>query len=511
MPNGRAKHLRRLRSHGESLASKRSGLAQGAVVFAAIGCLFLLDILGGRPFDATRNWLFDTYQRQWPPDRSMSRTVVVEIDEESIRRVGQWPWPRDLLAALLTEVRGAGSVGIDVLMPDPDRLSPEDIIKRNHIEAPALRETLLGLPRPDEALATALRAQPTVLAMTVDDRESIRSTRLISVSPVQQQGDFAEATLPHARGVSEPLPVLAEAARAVGVVSASLGKFDAVEKLPVVTDVGGTVLPSFATELIRIALNAKVVVLKASDGVLSAVSVDGRTFSVDPSGGVRPRFVGSARLTTIKAHQLLERSADRSILQGKVVIIGVTAPGVGETFRNPLGMQEGSAAIQAEMIESVLAGDTLWRPFWAGPAEHVLGLALGVAAGLLLGRVRYRWYISAIAGASLILVGCSVWAFRRHGILLDWVFPISSLVFLCLAASTARIGVEVAARQRHEAELATERVRRAALERARWNYGPRRRHSARASLLPWMPLNSASGTQTCGTVFGTILRGTTRS
>ena len=361
-------------------------------------------------------------------------------------------------------MQGAGSVGIDVLMPDPDRLSPNDIIERDHIEAPALREALLGLPRPDEALATALRAQPTVLAMTVDDRESTQSTQLISVSPVRQQGDLAEAILPHARGVSEPLPILAEAARAVGVVSASLD-FGSVEKLPVVTEVGGTVLSGFATELIRIELNAKSVALNASDGVLSAVSVGGLTFNVDPSGGVRPRFVGGARLTTIKAHQLLDRSADRSILQGKVVIIGVTAPGVGETFRNPLGLQEGSAAIQAEMIESVLAGDTLWRPFWAGPTERVVGLALGLAAGLLLGRVRYRLYISAIAGGSLILVGCSVWAFRRHGILLDWVFPISSLVVLCLAASAARIGVEMAARQRHEAELAAERVRRAALER----------------------------------------------
>jgi adenylate cyclase len=313
-------------------------------------------------------------------------------------------------------------VGIDVLMPDPDRLSPDDIVERNPIDAPALREALLGLPRPDEALATALRAQPTVLAMAVDDRESAQSTRLMSVSPVRQQGDFAEAILPHARGVSEPLPILAEAARAVGVVSASLETSGAVEKLPVVTEVSGTILPSFATELIRIALNAKSVVLKASDGVLSAVSIDGRTFSVDPSGGVRPRFVGGAQLTTIKAHQLLDRIADRSILQGKVVVIGVTAPGVGETFRNPLGLQEGSAAIQAEMIESVLAGDTLWRPFWAGPAEHVLGLGLGLAAGLMLGRVRYRLYISAIACASLILVGCSVWAFREHGILLDWIF-----------------------------------------------------------------------------------------
>jgi signal transduction histidine kinase len=447
------------------LAVERIGTAQFAVVLTLAACLFVFDAIVGRPFEAARNWAFDAYQRQWPPDRSASRTVVVEIDEESIRRYGQWPWPRDLLAALLSEVRGASAVGIDVLMPDADRLSPDDLIKRHRIAAPALRDALLGLPRPDETLAAALRAGPTVLAMTVDDRGGVGSSASSVANPVREHGDFAEANLPHASGVSWPLPILAEAAHAVGIVSASLENSGNMEKVPVVIEVGGTVLPGFAVELIRVALNAGSIVLGARDGVLSAVSINATTFHVDQSGGVRPRFIGETRLTTMKAHQLLDHSDERSKLQGKIVIIGVTAPGVGETFRIPLGTLETSSVIQAEMIESVLAGDTLWRPFWAGPAERVVGLLAGLAAGLLLGRVRYRVYVSAMAGGSLILVGGSVWAFRSYGVLLDWVFPICNLVVLCLAASTASVGVEVAARQRREAELATERVRRAGLER----------------------------------------------
>ena len=140
-----------------------------------------------------------------------------------------------------------------------------------------------------------------------------------------------------------------------------------------------------------------------------------------------------------------------------------TAPVVGETFRNPLGLQEGSAAIQAEMIESVLAGDTLWRPFWAGPTERVVGLALGLAAGLLLGFVPVVYFGHRRRFADIDgLLGLGVPP-ARHPAGLG--LPISSLVVLCLAASAAGIGVEVAAQQRHEAELAAERVRQLALER----------------------------------------------
>src|ERR1700677_3586935 len=167
--NRQIRHLRWLNRYFQSPATVRNRHAGLAVVLSLAGCLsglFILDSLGAGPFEAARSWVFDRYQRLWPPDRPVARTVVVEIDEESIRRFGQWPWPRDLVAALLNAVRGVRAIGVDVLMPDPDRLSPDDLIRRHHIETPALRDALLALPQSDAVLAAALRAQPTVLAMT---------------------------------------------------------------------------------------------------------------------------------------------------------------------------------------------------------------------------------------------------------------------------------------------------------------------------------------------------------
>jgi signal transduction histidine kinase len=437
-------------------------------VLSLAGCLsglFMLDSLGAGPFEAARSWVFDRYQRLWPPDRPEGQTVIVEIDEESIRRFGQWPWPRDLVAALLNAAQGARAIGVDVLMPDPDRLSPDDLIRRHRIEAPALRDALLALPQSDTVLAAALRAQPTVLAMAVVNRDYEVPNAPVPVEPVREQGDFADTALPHNRGAVWPLPILADAASAVGVVTAVLTPFGEVEKLSVATEVRGTALPGFAAELIRVALKAGSIVLKAPSGILSAASIDGLTFPVDRSGNVRPRFVGPMRLTTIKAYQLLGPSAERPDVAGKIAVVGVTAPGVGETFLTPLGVQESSPAIQAEMIESVLANDTLWRPFWAGPGERATALLLGLAGSLLVGRVRYRTYVASVICVLVMLIGGSVWAFRYQGLLLDWAFPACCLLALGFAASMARTGTEVAARRRHEADLALERVRRTALER----------------------------------------------
>jgi signal transduction histidine kinase len=454
-----------LRSHRKSLATGRVGYAQGAVALVIVGCLFVLGSVTGGPFAVAQSWLFGAYQRLWPPERSSSRTVVIEIDDESIRRFGQWPWPRDLLATLLTNLQGARAVGVDILMPDADRLSADDWIKRHGVAAPDLQAALGALPRPDEALEMALRTHAAVLAMAVDgNRRDPGSAAPANLNPVREHGDFAVSALPSATSVSWPLPILAAAAQGMGIVSAPSG-YGEISVLPVAIDVGGTVVPGFAADLLRVALNAPSMILSGYGGMLSGASIGGVSFRVDPSGGVRPRFVGEGRLTTVKAYRVLDAGPERSLVHGKIAVVGVTAAGVGEPFRIAPGSLETSPAIQAEMIESLLAGDTLWRPFWAGPTERMVGLAFGLAAGFLLGRIRYTIFVSGFASALLIIVAGSIWLFQRHGILLDWVFPACNLVLLSLSSSAARIGVEAKIQRQHDAELAIERVRRAAIER----------------------------------------------
>jgi hypothetical protein len=92
------------------------------------------------------------------------------------------------MAALLNAAQGARAIGVDVLMPDRDRLSPDDLIRRHHIEAPALRDALLALPQPDTVLAAALRAQPTVLAMAVGNRNFHHPNAPVPVDPVRGRG-----------------------------------------------------------------------------------------------------------------------------------------------------------------------------------------------------------------------------------------------------------------------------------------------------------------------------------
>src|SRR5215469_8041094 len=213
-----------------------TGFGQVAVVVTVISFLLAADMISDWPFHSAQDRLFDTYQQLWPAKRSASRTVVVEINEESIRLVGQWPWPRDALAEVISGARGASAIGVDVLMPDADRLSPDHLIEQRHIVAPALQQALLAMPHPDQVLAAALRQLPTVLAMTVAAEGYGGPPAPIGVTPVRERGDDARNALPRFNGASWPLPILAGAVDGIGIVSAPRGQSGEMDTLPAVME-----------------------------------------------------------------------------------------------------------------------------------------------------------------------------------------------------------------------------------------------------------------------------------
>jgi adenylate cyclase len=114
-------------------------------------------------WERVRNVVFDTYQRAWPR-RVDARfpVVIVDIDEASMTELGQWPWPRTRLARLIeaTHHLGALAVGLDIIMPEADRLSPDVFMAERPDVSPALRHELAQLPSNDTLLAAVLRRTP---------------------------------------------------------------------------------------------------------------------------------------------------------------------------------------------------------------------------------------------------------------------------------------------------------------------------------------------------------------
>ena len=126
----------------EALASRRS---LGLLLLAV---LLLLRTWDPQPLEELRLRSFDFYQNISPRVSDVRPVVIVDIDEESVRAYGQWPWPRTILADLLTRLYElqAAAIALDVIFPEPDRSSPNEAVAHFRNVDEATRERLLQLP-----------------------------------------------------------------------------------------------------------------------------------------------------------------------------------------------------------------------------------------------------------------------------------------------------------------------------------------------------------------------------
>jgi len=351
------------------------------------------------PVELLRLKAFDGYQVY--SERKPSETVtVVNIDEASIAELGQWPWPRDQIADLIYRLRdaNAGIIVMPILFSEPDRAG-EDL-----------------------ALAQALQygvvISQTASARTNDSSGVTRGIAMIGGDPVPW--------IPQYPGLLAPINILSQNASGVGMIAGTYEIDGVTRRIPMIVSINDTVYPSLALETIRVAVDDVSYQAKVSAGGVVAVRIPAYdTIYTDPYSRVYVNNVYDFRE--------LSATQDFPDLAGNIVVVGITAEGIGVPLTTPVGLQF-AHNVQAQLLETVVNGDTIYRPDTAVLTE----LAIIVLAGLLSILVAYRAVYWLGLPLMLVSVGGGVYSafyyYQTNMWLYDWTWPLITVTLVYLHA-----------------------------------------------------------------------------
>ncbi len=411
----------------------------------AVSAVLLLYLAAPIPVQTLRHAAFDQYQRWHPRPYVEAPVRVVDIDEQSLARLGQWPWPRERLAELVRRLHDAGAAAIafDVVFAEADRVSPQSLATQWGLEGPAAA-TVGALPDPDERFAAAMRASRVVLGFTLEHageppQELQPRYRIVT------RGSAGLSALPDYPAATLPIATLRKASDGMGAISFQPDADGIVRRIPLLARIADTVVPSLAAETLRTALGERNYVVTGLDGAagLASVRIGRYPVPTTASGESWIHYTLPQPGRYLPAWTVLDGSASLAALRGGLVLVGTSAKGLSDLRINALGTAMPGVEAHAQMLEQILVGHHLERPAWATAIETLVIVVGGLGLGLLALRTAPHVAVPAVLAAIVATVGASWWAFVQWRLLLDPTLPtIALLLPFGLAGSVRHMATE---------------------------------------------------------------------
>ncbi len=402
------------------------------IIAAGAGATLLAIAVGWHPprtLQHLEGKVYDVFLRATRRPAPEAAPVVIDIDEESLARYGQWPWPRYRVAWLLERAAalGATAIGVDLVFAEPDRTSLPTLLRE--IE----RDLGLSIALPgagagtdhDRTLAETLAKGPFVLGYAfafLGERPSadclLHPLRLeITDGAGRPDGIF------RAGAAVCNIPQLAGAARASGFFNLAPDYDGTIRRVPLLARYRDEFYPSLALALALQAKGDAPATLRADGGALE-LQVGAETIPLDAQGNLLLRFRGGrGSFPYLSAAAVLDGSADPQALRGRVAILGTSAAGLKDLHATPLDPAFPGPEVHAVAVDTILRGDFLRHPPAARPWELLAALAAGALTTLVLARSGAFAALPLLVAGSAALWGGAYWLFARAGIFVSPLLP----------------------------------------------------------------------------------------
>ena len=397
--------------------------------------------------------------------------VIIDIDDASLRELGRWPWPRDRLATLvdtLFDDDHVSAMGIDLVLAEPDdqartvrdalaslrQLAPDDAALRAGIAR--WQGTLEARADHDARLARALAGHPVTLAYHFNHQADPVAPGSAAVqppgavarelpSPITEADVLPASTLATApwQGVEVPVPTLMHAAAATGFINALPDADGALRSTLLVTGYDGAVYESFALSIWRqwhhVSAMRPVVRRGEAGGPprltgLQLTSADGeplRALRVDERGAVTLPYraalhpgnsPGTGRFRYVPAADVLAHRVGARELEGRVVLLGSSAPGLADLRATPVHRALPGIEVHAQLMAGLEDNDLSVRPDWSPGFELLLLAVVLAAVTSTVRRLAGPVAVLALLAILAVLLLCDLWALTGRG----WAIPIAA-------------------------------------------------------------------------------------
>ena len=431
------------------------------IFFALLILLIVLKISNPSFIKSISFISFDLYQKVFPLEKRETDVIIIDIDEKSLGKFGQFPWSRSVFAKIIENVKASNpkAIGFDIFFSEKDKQSPEEIIKAYNLIPTDISE-LQNIKGHDEIFREQLEKSKSVIAVLgssvpshgTHDRSS--KARFLS-----KGGDPKKFTYgyPHSIGSLEKLE---KSAKGLGSISFLDQTDGIIRSLPLIVRFENKLYPTMGLEMIRVGTNQKNLYVEMNEIGINRISSRPYKIESDPNGIIWIRYKKSLKSQYISASSVFDGKFDSVRFKDKYVLVGASAQGLFDLVKTPLGVTIPGVEVHGNVIENILDQSYLIRNPNTYIFELLFSILVAIITFFLSQRMKPKYSLSLFFGSIVIvvLIGFSVFLFRSE--LVDISYPIFMLTITFLTGLYFRFVEEnkiALANLQKEAKLLKER------------------------------------------------------
>jgi adenylate cyclase len=408
--------------------------------YARLACLALLVLFAAfriadpAPVEEIRVRTFDTFQRFDPRKKAVRPVTIVDIDDKSMEKLGQWPWPRTRIADLITELTRLGAVVIafDAVFSEPDRLNPNIAADTFRNLDEATREKLRSLPSNDQVFADAIKASRVVLGESGLPEEIAPLDKTLPVTGIAMLGEEPQRFMFDFPGLLRNVPELEHAAAGRGLFTIRPERDGIVRRVPMIMQAQGQTMPSLTFEMLRVATGSGTILIKAEKAGIKSVGIRGLQIPTDNNGQFWVHYARNDTSIYVPAINVLEKNVAPDMIAGKLVLIGTSAVGLNDIKTTPVSRAMPGVEIHAQVLESALTGAVISQPIYGIAIEFTTALLFGLLVIAFAPAFGPVTLVALGAVFATALIGTSWYFYTQHRLLIDFTYPLMSTTAIYL-------------------------------------------------------------------------------
>ena len=376
---------------------------------------------------------FDLYQKIFPLNKQTSEVIIIDVDEKSLGKFGQFPWNRSIFAKIVENVNATNpkAIGFDIFFTEKDKQSPEEIINAYSL-IPTDVAQLQKIKGPDEIFREQLEKSKSVIAVLGSNVSSHGTyDRSAKAKFLSKGGDPKKFTysFPYSIGSLEELE---KSVKGLGSISFLDQTDGIIRSLPLIVRFKNKLYPTMGLEMVRVGSNQKNLYVEMNEVGINRISSRPHKIYSDPNGIIWIRYKKSLKSQYISASSVFDGKFDELRFKNKYVLIGASAQGLFDLVKTPLGVTIPGVEVHGNVIENILNQSYLIRNPNTYIFELLFSIVVACVTFLFSQRTKPKYSLSIFFGslATVIVIGFSTFLFRSE--LVDISYPIFMLTITFL-------------------------------------------------------------------------------